>query len=179
MSPKVKRWITLFVLITSFILLYLSFKFLFFSFPILRSDLDGDRKFELTLIWRGRAYLIKHRRIVWQSDPSWKVERVAFGDANNDGQTELLLSLWKFGSYGSSLPFWLKENTKEWGNHLFLYQWQEGKLKMLWGSSTLDEPIKEMLVGDFDKDGQNELKVLEKEKVGFWRWQGFNFVLVP
>ncbi|MDP2874452.1 MAG: hypothetical protein Q8N84_04145 [bacterium] len=168
MSQKVKRGFLLLVLIIFFL-------FLYSPIQIFRSDLDGDNNQEILFIWRGRAYLVKERRLVWQSDPEWKVERITFGDANNDGKPELLVSLWKFGSYGSSLPFWLKENTKEWGNHLFLYQWGEGKLKMVWGSSTLDEPIKEMLVGDFDTDGQNELRVLEKEKVGYWRWQGFNF----
>ncbi len=172
MNHKVKRGLLLLVLIIFSL-------FLCFSLKIFRGDLSGGNNSEIVFIWRGRACLVKQHRVVWQSDRGWKVESVAFGDANNDGQTELLVSLWKFGSYGSSLPFWLKENTKEWGNHLFLYQWQEGKLKMLWGSSTLDEPIKEMLVGDFDNDGQNELRVLEKEKVGLWRWQGFNFVLVP
>ncbi len=171
MSQKVK-WCILLILITSLIFLYLSLR-------LRIEDLDGDHNPELAFIWQGRAYLVKQGRLVWQSDRGWKVESVAFGDANNDGQTEILVSLWKFGSYGPSLPFWLKENTKEWGNHLFLYQWQEDKLKMVWGSSTLDEPIREMSVIDANNDGKNELEVIEKEGKSIWRWQGFNFVLVP
>ncbi|MFA6382622.1 MAG: CapA family protein [Candidatus Buchananbacteria bacterium] len=152
------------------------------------ADLDGDGKPEEAVVVNGIGYLIKDNLALWQTDPAWRVENVLIGDFNNDGIKEVGFSLWKQGSYGSDLPAWEKENDKEISNHLFLYQFKDNTLKMVWGSSALDYPIKEMALVDLDLDGKNELAVLQAtnsegairesrlQNLGIWRFYEFNFV---
>ena len=129
------------------------------------ADLDGDGRPEEAVVVDRIGYLIKNGKAVWKTDDGWQADNVIIGDFNNDKIPEVGFSLWKEGSYGPSKPFWVKENDKEISNHLFLYKLAETKnlasLQMVWGSSALDQPIKEMALGDFDADGKNELAVLE------------------
>lgn len=147
------------------------------------ADLDGDSRPEEAVVVDRAGYLIKDGQAVWKTDEGWQVDNVLIGDFNNDGISEVGLSLWKEGSYGASMPFWVKENDKQIANHLFLYQFENNTLKNIWGSSALDQPIKEMALGDFDQDGKNELAVIETGAIhespvrglGLWRFSGFNF----
>ncbi len=126
-----------------------------------KADIDGDGKIERAFIEKNRAYLKKEGKIIWQSDAEFKAENIVLADMDNDGKIDILLSLWKIGKYGPDLPFWLDKNTDDWSNHFFIYKWQENKIKLFWGSSTLDAPIKEMAIQDINNDGKNELIVLE------------------
>lgn len=147
-------------------------------------DIDGDGKREKALIKDNQVSIYKNNELVWQSNPAWSAENVVVGDIDNDEKNEIIVSLWKLGKYGSDLPFWLEENIKDWGNHLFIYKWPEEGIKLFWGSSTLDAPIREMAVADVDEDGQNELIVLEgsyeesidqpAEYVTAWAWKEWN-----
>jgi len=153
-------------------------------------DLDNDNKLEEAVVVNGIGYLIKDGKALWQTDSTWQVENVLIGDFNNDNKTEVGFSLWKQGSYGPDLPFWVKENDKNISNHLFLYQLENGEMKMIWGSSALDQPILEMALVDLDQDGKNELAVLEdadaaegatstshlRRDLAIWRFNDFNFV---
>jgi len=155
-------------------------------------DLDSDGSNEEAVVIDKVGYLIKDNKIIWKTEESWIVDNVLIGDFNNDQKSEVGFSLWKEGSYGPSKPFWVKDNDTKISNHLFLYQLELDKLsslssfKMIWGSSALDFPIKEMKLGDFDNDGKNELAVLEsncgryeqkceKNNLGIWRWGNFSF----
>lgn len=144
--------------------------------------INENKKF---IIENNIIYIYQNDKIIWQSDPEWKVENVILEDIDNDKKTDIIISLWKFGKHGDDLPFWLKENTKEWGNHLFIYGWKNGKIKSIWCSSTIDAPIREMMVGDVNGDGKNELIVLEgnyaqpqnslAEYITVWAWNGWGF----
>jgi len=126
-----------------------------------KADIDGDGDIEKAFIKNDRAYIEKDRKIIWQSDIKFKAENIVLADIDNDKKTDILISLWKIGKYGSDLPFWLEKNINDWGNHFFIYKWQENKIKLFWGSSTLDAPIKEMTISDVNNDGKNELITLE------------------
>lgn len=149
-------------------------------------DIDNDGQAEEAVVVNKIGYIIKNNLVVWQTDPTWLVENVIAGDLNNDKILEIGFSLNKQGSFGPAKPFWVKENDKNISNHLFLYQWDKStsSLKMIWGSSALDQPIIKMILGDFDCDNKNELAVLEKAlspknnmtDLGLWRWNNFNFV---
>jgi len=148
-------------------------------------DFDGDGKFEEIILKNGTIFVKKNQNIIWQSEKDWQVENLFLADLNRDGRTEINFSLWKQGSYGKTLPFWLKENTKEWGNHFFIYGWEKGELRPVWCSSTIDAPIIEMGAGDIDSNGKDEVIVLEGdydrpqnnivEYLTIWSWNGWGF----
>jgi len=126
-----------------------------------KADIDDDGETEKAFIKNSRAYIEKKGKIIWQSDAKFKAENIVLADIDNDRKIDILVSLWKIGKYGPDLPFWLEKNTNDWSNHFFIYKWQENKIKLFWGSSTLDAPIKEMAIQDVNSDGKNELIVLE------------------
>lgn len=149
------------------------------------ADLDGDGEVEKIILSEGKIQVFKNDEIIWQSDPAWQVDNLILADLNCDGKTEINMSLWKKGSYGDDLPFWLEKNTEERGSHLFIYGWRKGKIRPFWCSSTLETPIKEMAAGDIDGDGKLELAILEgdydnpkndwAERLAVWSWNGWGF----
>lgn len=148
-------------------------------------DFDEDGNLEEIILSGGKISVKKNKETIWQSDALWQVESLILADLNCDGKTEINFFLWKTGSHGKDLPFWLKENTKEWGNHFFVYGWADGKIRPVWCSSTLDKPILEMEAGDVNQDGKKELIVLEGnyqaqkgkfvEYLAVWSWNGWGF----
>jgi len=148
-------------------------------------DLNNDGQLEKVILDQGKVQVIKNNEIIWQSDSAWQVKNILLADLNQDSQIEINMSLWKKGTYGKDLPFWLKENTKEWGNHLFIYGWRDEKIRPIWCSSTLDAPIKEMAVGDTNNDSELDLIVLEgnyenpennwADYLTIWSWNSWGF----
>jgi len=69
--------------------------------------------------------------------------------------------VWKAGSFGRDKPFWVNEDDQELSNHLFVLNLLQGKMKPVWFSSALDQPIQALEVKDINQDGKNELVVQE------------------
>jgi len=78
---------------------------------------------------------------VWQSDEAWYVEDFALGDVNGDGGADLLFTLWKSYSFGPYHPARMENDDPAVRCHLFLYTLRGGRMKSLWGSSSLPRPI--------------------------------------
>jgi poly-gamma-glutamate synthesis protein (capsule biosynthesis protein) len=127
--------------------------------------------------------------VLWQSPRQWRIQSCLTADADNDGAEELLLVLWKKGSFGPSKPMWQEGKDDEYSNHLFLYRLVAGKIKPAWCSSALIHPIIKLEVKDINNDGKNELKVVEGPEAGTayslrrffnhhqteWIWSGWGF----
>ncbi|HWP96868.1 MAG TPA: VCBS repeat-containing protein [Syntrophomonadaceae bacterium] len=128
-------------------------------------DLDQDGSLEHYVLSRGRLSISEKGKMLWESSPDWQVDSFALGDANNDGQKDLLLVVWKAGSFGRDKPFWLTGPDRERSNHLFVFDLIKKKPKPVWMSSALDEPILSLEVKDVNQDGKNELVVQEKTRV--------------
>ena len=58
-------------------------------------------------------------------------------------------------------PFWHTGEDKSYKNHLFVYQLQADAFRPVWFSSNLDYPILSFEIRDADRDGKNELTVME------------------
>ncbi|NMB48343.1 hypothetical protein GYA13_02760 [Candidatus Kuenenbacteria bacterium] len=150
-----------------------------------RADLNGNLIDESYTLIAGRLTIAESQKTIWQSPADWQIDSFVLADANNDGLLDLNLSLWKPGSFGTSKPFWLKENDPSVKNHFFIYNLSGDKLKMVWGSSNLGAPNCEFLIQDIDGDSQNELLVIEGEYrtatacqgryVALWSWNGWGF----
>ncbi|MEN6391461.1 MAG: VCBS repeat-containing protein [Syntrophomonas sp.] len=159
----------------------------------IRYDLDRDGLPECYNLAGGHLSISRENRILWESPSTWGVYDCIWGDANNDGQEELILLLWKAGSYGKDKPFWYHGFDAGMSNHLFVYKLVNDRMKPLWCSSALPRPINSLQVVDINNDGKQELVISEgkygclldeKAPLGtppsrlVMRWQGWGFYSV-
>lgn len=159
---------------------------------LLAGDTDGDGQMETYQLADNQVVVKTGDIVIWQSDPAWKVIDLVLADADNDGQEEMLLVLWKEGSFGASQPMWIEEEDTEYSNHLFVYRLVAGRMKPVWCSSAIEYPILQLQVADYNGDGCQELIVTEGPGVGplysirqmfyknqtIWQWQEWGFALV-
>lgn len=98
-------------------------------------------------------------------------------DIDRDGADELILLVWKHGSYGDRMPFWEEKNDKELHQHIFIYKYdpkKENKVRPLWMSSQILYEIESISSG---KD--SFLDVTDHEgTTRTWIWQDFGLKLV-
>lgn len=149
------------------------------------NDLDNDGFSEEYELKNGTLIIWQNKKKIWQTPSSWWVDSFFLADSNNDGRKEINLSVWKKGNFGSSKPFWVKENDQSIKNHFFVFSFDKEKTKAVWQSSNLDKPNCEFIFGDVDNDGKQELVVIEGEYgvkyncqgnyLAVWRWNGWGF----
>lgn len=157
-------------------------------------DLDGDGDAERYLLTGHRLTVREGEAMLWQSPPEWRVDGFSLGDVENDGAADLVMSLWKKGSFGPVRPFWEDREDRSYKNHLFVYRLTGDALRPVWCSSDLDRPIVSFVIRDADSNGLNELVVEEGEyrrtfgeryaldrkapaRTTVWRWDGWGFSL--
>jgi hypothetical protein len=127
------------------------------SGPAVCADLDGDGDPEAYSLGGHRLIVTERGQVFWLSDRDWRVDGFALGDVDNDGADELVLSLWKTGSFGAIRPFWHTGEDVSYKNHLFVFRLREDTFHSVWCSSDLDNPIVSFSIRDVDGDGLNEL----------------------
>ncbi len=163
-------------------------------------DLDRDGQTESYVLKDMQLSVTQDGQELWRSPADWQVTAFVLADATNDGQNDLLLVVWKAGSFGRDKPFWVKDEDTRLSNHLFVLNLRQGQLKPVWFSSALDRPIQSLTVQDFNQDGKNEL-VVQEEPTGegrtpwtrlrdrvlgypgsaavdtttYWQWQSWGF----
>ena len=146
------------------------------------ADLNGDGRPEEYTLRDGKITVCADSCIIWQSPDDWWVDYFFLGDANNDGNPELNLLVWKEGSFGTRKPFWVEEDDPAVKNHLFIFKLKGDTFKPVWQSSNLDRPNYRAGLIDLDGDGENELVVVEgsysdpaEAIVTLWKWSGWGF----
>ena len=149
------------------------------------ADLDNNSVFENYNLENGRLTIRENKRKIWQSPSEWWIDDFVLADSINDGIVNINLSLWRSGNFGTSKPFWVKENDMSVKNHFFVLGLSSGSIKQVWGSSNLAEPNCEFKIADVDNDGKNDLVVIEGDYsqkpecngnyVAVWKWNGWGF----
>ena len=150
-----------------------------------QEDLDND-SFPENYDWEnGKLTITENEKMIWQSPSDWWIDDFILADSNNDGVVDINLSLWKSGSFGSSKPFWVKENDMSVKNHFFVLDFSGDAIKQVWGSSNLAEPNCEFKIADVDNDGKNDLVVIEGDYsqnlkcvgnyIAVWKWNDWGF----
>lgn len=155
---------------------------------VLSADTDKNGVGETYLLENGRVKVQEGDRLLWQSSPDWHVEQILVADADNDGSEELLMVLWKHGSYGKVRPFWHKGDDNAYSCHLFMYRLCAGRMKAIWCSSALDKPILkvnaltgtkytilEIQEGFVGNSLPYPLNKAFKPQPTTWQWQGWGF----
>jgi hypothetical protein len=151
-----------------------------------QTDLDNNSVPENYNLKNGRLTITENKKTIWQSQNDWWIDDFALADSNNDGIIDINLSLWKPGSFGTSKPFWIKENDLSVKNHFFILNFSDGAIKQVWGSSNLAKPNCEFKIADVDNNGKNDLVVIEgdysqKTKgagnyIAVWKWNDWGFL---
>lgn len=115
--------------------------------------------------------------VLWQTQADWFVQDMVIKDIDRDGKEEMILLVWKHGSYGEHLPFWEKKNDVALRQHIFIYHQDAGKaskLRALWMSSQILYEITSISSG---KD--SFLNVTDRTgNTRVWTWRDFGLKLV-
>lgn len=165
------------------------------GFPVSAvGDLDGDGRKEEYLLTDHRLTVKEGEQYLWRSPRDWCVDSFVLGDADNDGTANLVITLWKTGSFGDVRPFWQTGEDASFKNHLFVFKLQGNTFKSVWCSSDLDRPIVSFKICDVNGDGLNELVVEEGQyrkaaqerytldqdapvRTTIWKWEEWGFSL--
>ncbi len=136
---------------------------------------------------QGRVTLYNHHlkitekfgskeKIVFRTRQDWNVQDVLCFDINQDGKEELIMLVWKHGSYGKHLPIWVKHNDIRLEQHIFIYQWEESRqsrIRPVWMSSAIGYEVSSIEQGEEQRllvtDRRGERKV--------WEWKDFGLKL--
>lgn len=125
-----------------------------------------------------KLVLTDDRNELWSSKKDWFVQDLLISDINNDGEEELVLLVWKHGSFGKHRPVWVKRNDINLQQHVFIYKYdksREEKLRAIWMSSaTIYE------IDSIERCFYNKLLVNDRagnSKV--WYWQDFGLKIGP
>ena len=153
-----------FVAVLAVVLILLLVRFLFFSDKPEQKetyDLNNDGIMEKYHLTGGKLTITQPGAIDWSSPPEWNIQSFVVDDVTGDNEPELVMVLWKRGSFGRHKPMWngQKKDTK-YSCHLFLYQISNNKMISRWCSSALDKPIRSFSV-QRDSTGNSYLAVVE------------------
>ncbi len=116
----------------------------------------GDATENVTLSLKKKCLRIygQDGEKLWESPSSWKIADAFFTDVDHDGAKEAVLLLWKRGSYGEKMPFWVEENESGWSEHIFIYDWdmtRSDRLLPIWMSSKMGYAAAELSYDEKDR----------------------------
>lgn len=133
-------------------------------------DLDGDGMDDLVVL-EGRQVMAQVGDIAWLTGDRWQVSDAWVADVTRDGTPEVVLLMWRHGSYGNSRPFWETGADLAFVQHLCVTRWEAGALQPVWESSDLGFEAASLSVDD---DGLVHL-VQRDGADTVWMWPGWGF----
>lgn len=115
--------------------------------------------------------------LIWTSPRDVKVQKALSLDIDNDRQEELILLCWRTGHYGSSRPFWVEKDDKNWFQHLYVYEYNQGEIRPKWMSSYLGKDLAD--IAPYRRaDSQNRLLLTDLNgETSCWMWDSWGFTL--
>lgn len=114
---------------------------------------------------------------IWTSPEGVLVQKALSADIDNDGREELVLLCWKIGRYGRNRPFWVEKDEKKWSQHLFVYEYDQEKIRAQWMSSYLGKDLADVSL-HCRSDSRYRLLFTDLEgETTCWRWDSWGFTL--
>ena len=128
-----------------------------------------------------RVISLKNRRLTVEQDGKefyktplfTHVQDFLYFDINGDGEDELIMLVWKRGSYGEHKPTWVLRDEIDFSQHIFIYSFLEDRLKPIWMSSKLG-----IEVVSFDAPAERTIRLKEPDGTETdWVWLSFGLTL--
>lgn len=138
---------------------------------------DTSGEYEIVLRHREAAVLYDGS-VIWNSPAGVKVQQVLSCDVDNDGKDELVLLCWKVGRFGDSKPFWIEKDEKKWSQHIFIYEYGQGRVKPGWMSSYIGQDVVKMAVRNEETGSGFRTHLLltgPDGKISSWVWDSWGF----
>ena len=113
----------------------------------------------------------------FRSEDGWRVSDYIVGDIDHDEEDEIVLLVWKIGSYGHFKPIWVAEDDNRWTQHIFIYDYDptnETRMSALWKSSEMG-----IEAAGFSLDEDEKLHIITPEGDDtVWYWDRWGLTLV-
>ncbi len=115
--------------------------------------------------------------VLFESPKGWLVSDYFLADIDFDDENEVVLMVWKQGSFGEHKPFWHEGKDNKWTQHIFIYEWDSERADRLdpkWMSSGLGIKVHKVNI-----DEKNRVHFID-DKGGetVWQWLGWGLSLV-
>ncbi len=115
---------------------------------------------------------------LYKSNHEWLVIDCMIFDIDHDQNDEILLHVWKKGSFGEYQPFWReKDNKTIYSEHLFIYEWDISRADRLdpkWMSSAMPVTGEQVIA---EENGDILILSHDGNKT-LWRWEEWGLILV-
>ena len=81
---------------------------------------------DVTVIKKGRSISVLHGgKKIWSLPYDVKAQDILLEDIDGNGSRELIILCWKRGRFGKRRPSWVKEDEREYSQHIFIYNIKE------------------------------------------------------
>lgn len=115
--------------------------------------------------------------VLYESPREWKVSDYFYADIDSDDDNEVIMMVWKQGSFGEHKPFWHKGKDNKWTQHIFIFEWdseRDDRLDPKWMSSGLGIKVHNVYI-----DEKNRVHfIAEDGEETIWQWLGWGLTLV-
>ena len=137
------------------------------------ADADNDEEDESVRL-SARRLSIKDEDHSFKTEYGLKIQDVYVRDIDRDGENEVIILVWKRGSYGDHKPFWVEEDDRDFSQHIFIYKYADERLNGVWMSSDIGRPVRYMRM-----DEEDHIHLYEKDgKETVWMWGSWGLVLI-
>ena len=127
---------------------------------------EGDEAENLVITEKGRRLDVrKDGRRIWKLPSGVYAQDFLYEDIDHDGRRELMVLCWKKGRFGEHKPTWVEEDDREWSQHIFIYETENGKVVPKWMASDIGMDAREW---EFD-DGKLSITDTDGKKTR-WVW---------
>ncbi|MBD5512331.1 MAG: CapA family protein [Lachnospiraceae bacterium] len=135
---------------------------------------DSSESYEIVL-QNKKVEILYGGVSVWNSPKGVKVQSVLSCDIDNDGMDELLLLCWKIGRYGEHRPYWVERDEKKWSQHIFVYEYENGKIKAKWMASDIGQDVAKMEGNGREAPFNRLLLTAPDGEISRFRWDYWGF----
>lgn len=139
------------------------------------ADLNANGRTESYRLDKHTLWVAEEGMPLWHTPPEWQVQEFLLADIDGRGKPELLLLVWKQGSFGRSRPFWQQFRDYSWGCHLFLLQLQRDRFHPFWFSSALPSGISRLQTKTAPNEPPRLVVVVQGGGWQSWQWDGWGF----